>query len=115
MAVIAETDSRGAVGVIALTPTVLGASDTLPYDATKRQALLLLNVTGGSLTALIDGADGTTVTVEGVGTVTVSGGLSVVVAASDLKMIILPTIRHYLQGVVTVTGASGMKAVLIDL
>lgn len=115
MAVIAETDSRSALGAMAVTLTVLGASDTLPYDATKRQALLLQNTGGSPLTVTIDGADGTTVPVDGVGNVTVSAGLAVAVPAGEVRLIILPTIRHYLQGVVTLTGASGLRAAVIAL
>jgi hypothetical protein len=115
MAVIAETDSRGAIGAIALTLTTLGASDTLPYDATKRQALLLQNTSGSSMTVTIDGADGTNVPIDGIGNVTVSAGLNVVVPAGEVRLIVLPTIRHYLQGVVTTSGASGMRAAVITL
>ena len=115
MAVIAETDSRAQIGAFALTPTVLGASDTLPYDGTKRQALMLLNTTVGALTATLDGADGTTVAIEGVGNVNVAAGLAIPVPAGELRMVILPTVRHYLRGVVTVTGAAGLKAVVINL
>jgi len=115
MAVIAESESRGQIGAFALTATVLGASDTLPYDATKRQALLLLNTTAGSLTATIDGADGTNVAIDGIGNVAVSAGLAIAVPAGELRMVVLPTVRHYLQGVVAVTGAAGLKAIVVAL
>ena len=115
MAVIAQTDTRAQIGAFALTPTVLGASDTLPYDGKKRQALILLNTTAGSLTATLDGADGTTVMIDGLGNPSVAAGLAIAVPAGELRMVILPTIRYYLQGPVTVAGAAGLKAVVIDL
>lgn len=115
MAVIASTSLKGVLGAQTLTVTTLGASDTLPYDANKKQALLLLNQTAGSLTATIDGDGGTTIPVDGLGSVNVAAGLQIVVAASEVRMVMLNTIRHYCQGVVTVTGASGLKAVIVEV
>lgn len=94
--------------------TTLGSSDTLTYDSSKKQLLVLRNTTGGSLTLNIDGADGTTVSVPGVGTVNVSSGVNVTVAAGASKSVLLSSIRAYLQGVVTLSGASGMTAQLFN-
>lgn len=112
MAVIAETLMTG-TGSRALTVTTLGSSDNLVYKAGAGQVLILDNVTAGALTPLIDGADGTTVQVAGVGSVSVASGYTVPsIAAGARAAIPLDSISAFLQGVVTVTGGSGIKAVL---
>lgn len=100
-----------------LTPTVntLTASDVLTFDPKKLQLLELNNPTAGSLTVLIDGAGGTTVPVDGVGSVSVAAGLSIVLAAGATKAVRLSSIRQYLQGVVTLTGAAGVLATIYNL
>ncbi len=114
MATIASTNSRQ-IGVFTPTQTTLTSSDVLPYDATKSQLLVLINQTASTITATIDGADGTSVPVDGLGSVSVSAGLSIAVPANEIRMVRLQSIRSYLQGVVTVTGATGMRAQLIEL
>lgn len=114
MANITETSSSG-VGSRVLAVTTLGASDTLTYKPGYGQVLVLDNVTAGALTPLIDGAGGTTVPVKGIGNVDVSGGYTVPSIAAGAKAIIpLDSISAYLQGVVTVTGGTGIKASLIS-
>ena len=114
MAVIAETLMTGP-GSRALTVTTLGASDTLVYKAGAGQVLVLDNVTAGALTPLIDGAGGTNVSVPGVGLVSVAAGYTLPsIAAGARAAVPLDSISAYLQGVVTVTGGSGIKAVLLS-
>ncbi len=114
MAAIASINAAQ-VGAVDAALTTLGASDTITYTPSRKQLLVLRNPTGGTLNLLIDGADGTTVPVDGIGSVAVSSGLTVAVPAGESKCITLSTIRHYLQGVVTLSGASGMIAQLFDL
>ena len=95
--------------------TTLGSSDTLTYDASKKQLLVLRNTTGGSLTLNIDGDGGTSVGVPGVGSVSVSSGVNVTVASGASKSVLLSSISAYLQGVVTLTGASGLTVQLFNL
>jgi hypothetical protein len=95
--------------------TTLSASDTITYTPGKKQLLVLTNTTGGSLTATIDGNAGTTVDAPGIGSVSVAAGLAIVVPAGESRAVVLSTIRHYLQGVVSITGASTLKAQLFDL
>lgn len=112
MAVIAQTLLTG-TGARALTVTTLGASDTLVYKAGARQVLVLDNVTAGALTPKLDGDGGTTVQVAGVGAVDVSAGYTTPSIAAGARFAIpLDTISAFLQGVVTVTGGSGIKATL---
>lgn len=114
MATIASTNSRQ-IGVFTPTTTTLTSSDVLPYDSAKAQLLVLFNPTGSTVTATIDGADGTNVTVDGLGSVSVSAGLSVAVPTNETRMVRLNSIRSYLQGVVAVTGGTGLRAQLLEL
>ena len=102
-------------GVFSATPQTLTSADVLVYEKNKLQLLVLNNVTAGSLTVNIDGADGTTVSAPGIGSVSVAGGLSIVLAAGEVKAVVLTTIRSYLQGVVAITGGTGIKATIFNL
>jgi hypothetical protein len=114
MAAIASINAAQA-GAFAAPITTLSASDTITYNNGKKQLLVFRNTTAGSLTVTIDGADGTTVTVPGVGTVSVAAGLPIVVGIGLSVAVVLSTISAYCQGVVTLTGASGLTAQLFDL
>jgi hypothetical protein len=95
--------------------TTLSADDTITIDPGKKQLLVLTNTTGGSLTCTIDGTGGTTVPVDGIGSVSVSGGLAIVVPAGESRSVVLSTIRHYCQGVVHLLGAATLEAQLFNL
>lgn len=112
MAVIASNTTSNANGPVVITATTLGASDTLTYNSGTGQVLHLHNSTAGILTVVIDGASGTTVSVPGTGgaSLDVSAGLSVALTAGQRKSIRLDTIYQYLQGAVTLSGASGLTA-----
>lgn len=114
MAAIASID-LSAGGAIAAALTTLSASDTITFNPKRRQVLVLRNPTGGTLTLKIDGADGTTVNVPGIGPVSVAGGYDIELLTLTSKALILSTISKYCQGVVTLTGASGVIAQLFDL
>ena len=114
MAALTQTDGR-VVGAFAVTEQTLTASDTLTFTPARKQLLVLRNDTAGSLTATIDGADGTTVSVPGVGSVSVASGLAIAVPANSVRAVVLSTISSYLQGVVAVTGGTGIKAQLVGL
>lgn len=114
MAAIASINAAQS-GTFVSAVTVLTTSDTITFDPTKKQLLVLRNTTGGSLTLKIDGDGGTTVNVDGLGAVSVSAGYDIVVPASESRSVVLSTIRHYCQGVVTLSGASGLTAQLFNL
>jgi len=114
MAALTSTDAR-VVGAFSVTEQTLTASDTLTFTPTRKQLLVLRNDTAGSLTATIDGADGTSVNVPGVGSVSVASGLAIAVPANSVRAVVLSTISAYLQGVVSVTGGAGLKAQLFSL
>lgn len=114
MAAIASINAQVA-GSFTAALTTLTASDTITFDPRKRQLLVLRNPTGGSLTLNIDGDGGTTVTFPGLPNVSVASGFSIVVPASESRAVVLSTIAAYCQGVVTLTGASGLVVQLFDL
>jgi hypothetical protein len=114
MAVITPTSMTG-TGARTVSRTTLGASDTFVYNPSKNPVLELDNVTGGALTPKIDGAGGTVVPVAGVGDVSVADGLTLESIPAGAKVAIpLRSISAYLQGVITVTGGTGIKASLLE-
>lgn len=115
MAAIASLTPPAAGGSFAAAISTLSSSDTITFNSAKRQLLVLRNTTGGSLTLNIDGNGIDSVNVAGIGPVSVAAGYDVVVAAGLSRAVVLSTIKHYCQGVVTLTGASGLTAQLFDL
>lgn len=114
MATIVPTSVQGS-GVRTVTRTTLTASDTFTYNANGKAVLILDNVTAGALTVTIDGADGTTVPVAGIGPISVAAGYSTgAIAAAACVAIPLDSIDQYLKGVIAVTGGTGIKATLIE-
>lgn len=113
MAAIASLNAAQA-GAFTATISTLSADDTITFDAKKKQLLVLRNTTGGSLTATIDGSTGTTVSVPGIGSVSVSAGLAIAVPAGESRAVVLGTVKHYCQGVVHITGAATLTAQLFD-
>ncbi len=114
MAAIASINAAQS-GAFPAAITTLTASDTIPFNPGKKQLMVFRNTTGGSLTVTIDGAAGTTVQAPGVGSVNVAAGLAIPVAAGASVGVVLSTISAYCQGVVTLTGASGLTCQLFDL
>ena len=113
MAVIAATSLQG-TGSRTATVTTLGASDTLVYNESRSPVLVIDNGTAGSLTATIDGDESTTIAVAGYGALDVSSGYGVTIAAGDTAIIPLRSIGAYLRGTVTITGADGATAYILE-
>jgi len=114
MANIVSTTLQGA-GSRVVTRTTLTSSDTFTYNQNKGAILILDNVTAGALTVNIDGAGGSTVPVPGIGDISVTAGFSTAsIAAGACVAIPLDSIFQYLQGVITVTGGTGIKATLVE-
>ena len=114
MGIITASNTQG-TGAKAITETTLTASDTFTYVTGGKQYLILRNDSAGALTPNIDGAGGTTVPVGGLGDVDVSGGLTLAsIAVGDSVVIKTETISKYLQGVITITGATDMTAQLLE-
>lgn len=115
MAALAST-SINQGGAFTPTTITLGASDTITYDAAKEQLLVLYNASAGALTPNIDGAAGTTISVPGTSsTFSVAAGYTFPsIAVGAYAMVRLNSISAYLSGAITITGGSGIKAVLLD-
>lgn len=112
MPAIVSTSMQG-VGVRASTRTTLGGSgNTFTYA--PGSFLVLHNPTAGSLTPVIDGDGGTTVDVQGLGTVSVTGGYSAgAIAAGSQVLIPLDSIALYLRGTVDITSGTGLVASIL--
>ncbi len=115
MAAISSIVASGVIGAFSSTESTLTSSDTITVAPAKLQLLSLRNATAGALTVVIDGADGTTVSIPGYGTVSVASGYSISLAAGEQKAVILSTISMFLQGVVTITGGTGAKIQIFDI
>lgn len=112
MALIAETLVQGAAATV-LTATTLTSSDTLVYRQGAGQVLHIHNGTAGSLTIVVNDPDVTSVQVEGIGAVSVSAGVSTVIAAGVRVAIPLDNLRQRWSGTVNVTGGTGATATLL--
>lgn len=99
-------------GVFSVAFSTLAASDTITIA--KNQYLLFNNTTAGSLTALIKGVASTNVTVPGVGAVSTSTGVSVVVPAGEFRVVNVNSRAKFFDGVVTITGAVGLKLAVLN-
>lgn len=114
MAAIPATSLLGS-GSRAVSKITLGSSDTLTFNPSKDPVLVLDNVTGGALTPNIDGAGGSSVPVAGVGDVSVASGYTTPsIGAGVIVAIPLKSISAYLQGVITITGGSGIVAYILE-
>jgi hypothetical protein len=116
MAALSAT-TRGAK--ITASRNTLTASDSFTYVPNTNQVLELHNNTAGPLTAVIKGsAPSATYPVPGAGgtTIDLSAGLSITVAASASVLVALDAHAAYLagNGTITVTGATGMTAILLS-
>jgi len=107
MAAVTATSMLGS-GARTVSKLTAGASDTITYQA--GDILLINNDSGGALTPTIDGAGGTTWPAPGLGNVSVAAGLTLS-SIADGAMVAIPldTIKAYLQGVITITGADGAE------
>lgn len=113
MAAIASINGRQH-GAFAAARTTLSASDTITRDERFTQILHLHNPTGGALSLLIDGDGGGNENVPGLGVVSTAAGYTINVPAGEVRVVNLATIAKYTQGVVTLSGASGLIAQLFN-
>lgn len=115
MALIAAVAASSAVGVVPVTKTVLGASDTLVFNQGQIQTLILENDTGATLTAVIDGDGAASFVPGGTGApIDLSAGFSIAIPDGEARVVTLKNIQRYLSGVVTVSGAPGATAYVIS-
>ena len=114
MAVLTPTTLLGS-GQRAVNALVLGASDTLVYNPNKNPILLIENISGGSVTLSIVGDSGGEIGLPGHGNVDVSvTPVLAAIANGDDVAIPLNSIGAHLSGIVTLTGADGAEARLLE-
>ena len=99
-------------GVFPVAFSTLSASDTITIAS--NQYLLFNNTTAGSLTALVKGGASANVTVPGVGVVSTSSGVSVAVPQGESRMVNVNSRSEFFKGVVTITGAAGLKLAVLN-
>jgi hypothetical protein len=100
---------------IVVTETTLNGTDTLVYNANKKQFLILRNDTGGPLSPTIVGDEADTVQGPGIEATDVSGGYDLSAIADGTSVCIaLDTIRGYLAGDVSITSGTGLIAALLE-
>lgn len=114
MATITATDMTGS-GDRAVTETTLTSDDTLTYNASRNPQLVIRNDSGSAVTPNIVGDEATTAQVEGIGEVDVSEGFDFdEIADGDVVALPLRTVAKYLAGTISLTGADGATAQLLE-
>lgn len=100
-------------GAFPLTFTTLSASDTIKFS--QNSYVLFYNSTAGSLTAVVKGSSAVSITVDGVGLVSLSAGVSVAVPAGEFRILNVNSRNEYMVGTsVTITGAATLKAAVLQ-
>lgn len=111
MAALTQTNASADKIPTTVAPQTLSASDTLTYESGTNQIIVLYNPTGSTISPKFTGSTATTISPDGYGgTVSVSTGKSVPVAAGTTVVVHLDDIRAYLSGNVTVTLGTGILA-----
>lgn len=103
-------------GVITPTDNTMTSSDTITWDQNVPNAILVLrNPTGGALSPTITGSSASAaIPVSGFGNVNASTGLAVgSIPAGQTRVIPLDSRREFLQGVITITGGTGIIAQIL--
>ncbi len=115
MATITATDMTGSGARAVAEITLDGVSDTFTYTQRKDAVLILRNPTAGAISPVIDGDGASSVPVAGVGNVDISSGYAVgSIAAGNVAAVPLDSIAQYLAGTITITGATGLVASLLE-
>jgi len=116
MGTIAPT-TGGGTGVRAVVETTMTASDTLVYKPGTGQRLRLRNTTAGALTVTLTGSASVSQTYPDGGIVNYAAGYSTGAIAATTGDVEIPldSIPGYLQGTVTLTGGTGIKAALTSV
>jgi hypothetical protein len=114
MPAITPTSMTG-FGVRVMAETTMTASDTIAYDKGNPGSILILrNPTGGALSPVITGSlANTAIPVSRYGTVSAASLAVGSIAAGAARVIPLDSIGEYLEGVVTITGGTGLVATFL--
>lgn len=121
MATVVVTITPNTIGATTLTRTTFNATDTftLAYVKGQNMQMSFQNNTAASITATLVGASSVaSYVVPGTGGTTLSpapsAGKAVVVGANSSVEVSLDDIDLYLQGAVTITGASTLIATVVS-
>lgn len=117
MATINPTAMSGDTIVRTPVETTLTASDTLPFDASRQNGVLILrNGTAGALSPVITGNTAPSAyPVREAGTINLAAGLAVgSIPAGQSRVIPLDKMKAYLSGTVTITGGTGLVATFLQ-
>ena len=100
-------------GSFAITMSTLTASDTITFS--PNSYILFYNSTAASLTAVVKGSSAVSTNVVGVGSVSLSTGVSVVVQAGEFRILNVNSRDKFMAGTsVTITGAATLKAAVLQ-
>lgn len=111
---IASTSMKG-TGARSMPMATLDASGTLSFSPGKSQILLIVNGTSGELTPRISGSEANEIEVKGVGYISLSSGYQCrPIPPGENVAIPLISISSYLKGDITITGAAGAKACILE-
>lgn len=113
MAVLTQSTKAGA-NTNPQTVNILTSSDTFTYFPGTKQELWLFNGTAGTVAAAtITGSAAGSLAAPGGGTVNYGAGRAVgSLAVGAVTMINLDDIANYLKGTITITGGTGLTAIL---
>ena len=116
MPAITATSLQGLDEKLATVTTLDGATDTLVYNQGGDPILELHNPTGGGLTPTIIGDAAVSQPCPGVGDIDTSLGykFAAAIAAGTTVTIKLDSIRAYLRGNISITGGTGLEAILYE-
>lgn len=109
MATIANTSKQVAGSFTVASIALATSGDILTYTADTSQELWLYNTSASPVVVTIDGAGGTTVVVPDTGgtTLSVAAGYTITVAANSFATVALDKIKAFLNGVVSISAATG--------
>jgi len=115
MPAIVATSMLGA-GSRVITETTLNGTDSFTFNPTKNPIMILKNTTAGPLTATFVGSTATTVSFDGVPSVSVAAGYATTAIAATTGVVAVPlnSIKEYLRGTLTITGGTGLTATLLE-
>ena len=115
MPAITATSMLGA-GSRVITETTLNGTDSFAFNTTKNPVMILKNTTGAPITATFVGSTATTVSFDGVPSVSVAAGYATTAIAATTGVVAVPlnSIKEYLRGTLTITGGTGLTATLLE-
>ena len=101
-----------------VTAVTMTASDDAEIDLNKTAVLIVENSTGGDLTLNVSSANVTTIDIDGVGTIDLSGGKDFTLTDGAIEKIpFIPKYKKYVDGdsgTIALTGGTGATAYILQ-